>query len=95
MKGDVYLGMDISSKEEVAIKLEHVDAEYPQLQSEARTYRCLAGGTNIPTLRWFGTEDDYFAIALDRLGLSLEDLLDQCNGSFSLRTVLLLADQLV
>jgi serine/threonine protein kinase len=40
-------------------------------------------------------EGDYNVITVDRLGPSLEVLLDRCNGRFSLRTVLLLADQLV
>jgi hypothetical protein len=80
---------------EVAIKLEPVDTECPQLKSEARIYQHLNGGIGIPSLHWFGTEGDYNALVIDRLGSSLEELLNRCNGKFSLRTVLLLADQMV
>ncbi|KAJ5900269.1 serine/threonine protein kinase [Penicillium subrubescens] len=93
--GDIYLGTHIISGEEIAIKLENVKAKYPQLAYEARVYKSLAGGIGIPLVRWFGTECDYNAMVIDLLGPSLEDLFNFCNRRFSLKTVLLLADQLI
>ncbi|KAK3290580.1 uncharacterized protein B0H64DRAFT_349894, partial [Chaetomium fimeti] len=46
--GDIYLGTNIISGEEVAIKLESHKAEHPQLEYEARVYKSLAGGVGIP-----------------------------------------------
>ncbi|KAH7334337.1 kinase-like protein [Rhizoctonia solani] len=73
--GDIYLGVNIISGEEVAIKLESVKAKHPQLEYESKC--------------------DYNAMVLDLLGPSLEDLFNFCNRKFSLKTVLLLADQLI
>ena len=93
--GDIYLGINIISGEEVAIKLESVKAKHPQLEYESKVYKTLAGGVGVPFVRWFGTECDYNAMVLDLLGPSLEDLFNFCSRKFSLKTVLLLADQLV
>ncbi|ODM18989.1 Casein kinase I [Aspergillus cristatus] len=93
--GDIYLGTNIISGEEIAIKLESVKAKHPQLEYEARVYKSLAGGVGIPFVRWFGTECDYNAMVIDLLGPSLEDLFNFCNRKFTLKTVLLLADQLI
>ena len=49
----------------------------------------------ISNLLWFGQEGDYNVIVMDLLGLNLEDLLNQCNKKLSLKTILMLADQLV
>ena len=92
---DCLIGTNIISGEEIAIKLESVKAKHPQLEYEARVYKSLAGGVGIPFVRWFGTECDYNAMVLDLLGPSLEDLFNFCNRKFSLKTVLLLADQLI
>ncbi|KAF5101636.1 hypothetical protein D0Z03_000549 [Geotrichum reessii] len=93
--GDIYLGTNLVSGEEVAIKLESQRARHPQLEYEARVYKALVGGIGIPFVRWYGTEADYNALVIDLLGPSLEDLFNFCNRKFSYKTVLLLADQLI
>lgn len=93
--GDIYLGTNIISGEEVAIKLENVKAKHPQLEYEAKVYKALSGGVGIPFVRWYGTECDYNAMVIDLLGPSLEDLFNYCNRKFTYKTVLLLADQLI
>lgn len=49
----------------------------------------------IPNLKWFGVEGEYSVMVIDLLGPSLEDLFNYCNRKFTLKTVLMLADQLV
>lgn len=49
----------------------------------------------VPHLKWFGVEGEHNVMVIDLLGPSLEDLFNYCNRKFSLKTVLMLADQLV
>jgi casein kinase I family protein HRR25 len=96
LPGDIYLGINIISGEEVAIKLESVKAKHPQLEYESKVYKTLASGVGVPFVRGFECQCDCNAVVLDFLGPSLEDLsFNFCNRKFTLKTVLLLADQLV
>lgn len=49
----------------------------------------------VPNVHWFGVEGDFNVLVIDLLGPSLEDLFRYCQKKFSLKTVLMLADQLV
>ncbi|XP_052112915.1 uncharacterized protein LOC107473802 isoform X4 [Arachis duranensis] len=91
----IYPGVNIQTGEEVACKLEPVKTRHPQLHYESKLYMLLQGGTGIPHLKWFGVEGDYNVMVIDLLGPSLEDLFNYCNRKFSLKTVLMLADQLI
>ncbi|XP_031488047.1 casein kinase 1-like protein 2 [Nymphaea colorata] len=93
--GEIYLGTNIQTNEEVAIKLENVKTKHPQLLYESKLYRILQGGTGIPNVRWYGVEGDYNVLVMDLLGPSLEDLFNFCSRKLSLKTVLMLADQMI
>jgi len=93
--GDIYLGTHITSAEEVAIKLECVKTKHPQLHIECKFYKMMQGGVGIPSVKWCGSEGDYNVLVMELLGPSLEDLFNFCSRKFSLKTVLLLADQLI
>ncbi|XP_019455459.1 PREDICTED: casein kinase 1-like protein 6 isoform X1 [Lupinus angustifolius] len=93
--GELYIAVNVQTGEEVAIKLEPVKTKHPQLHYESKLYMLLQGGTGIPHLKWFGVEGDYNCMAIDLLGPSLEDLFNYCNRKLTLKTVLMLADQLI
>ncbi|KAJ6809600.1 casein kinase 1-like isoform X2 [Iris pallida] len=93
--GELYLGVNVQSGEEVAVKLESVKTKHPQLHYESKLYMLLQGGTGIPHLKWFGVEGEYNIMVIDLLGPSLEDLFNYCNRKFTLKTVLMLADQMI
>lgn len=93
--GDIHLGTNLHSGEEVAVKLEGIRSRYPQLLYESKLYKILAGGIGIPHIQWYGVEGDYNVMVIELLGPSLEDLFSFCNRKFSVKTVLLLADQIL
>ncbi|XP_070026809.1 casein kinase 1-like protein 1 isoform X2 [Nicotiana sylvestris] len=75
--------------------MENVETKHPQLLYESKLYRVLQGGTGIPNARWFGVEGDYNVLVMDLLGPNLEVLLNFCSRKLSLKTVLMLADQMI
>lgn len=93
--GDIYLGTNVQTNEEVAIKLESIKSKHPQLLYESKLYRILHGGVGIPNIHYYGVEGDFNVMVLDLLGPSLEDLFQYCGRKFSLKTVLMLADQML
>ena len=93
--GDIYLAINIQNNEEVAVKLEKVRSSHPQLLYESRVIRSLQGGAGIPNIFWYGVEGDYNVMVMELLGPSLEDLLQYCKPCLSVKTVLMLADQMI
>jgi len=93
--GEIYLGTNVSTGEEVAMKLESVKSKHPQLSYEAKIYKLLQGAVGIPYIRWYGQEGSCNVLVMDLLGYSLEDLFNKCGRRFSVKTVLMLADQML
>lgn len=89
------IGTDTLSGKEVALKLRHIRDDPRTLEDEAETYKTLAGATGIPQVLWFGQECEYNVLVHELLGPSLEDLFNYCDRKFSLKTVLLVADQAI
>ena len=93
--GEVFQGTNIETNENIALKFESCSTKHPQLQYESRIYRILEGSVGIPSLYWYGTESSYNIMAIELLGPSLEELCQLCNRKMSLKTVLMLTDQLI
>ncbi|GAB4852625.1 Casein kinase 1-like protein 3 [Ancistrocladus abbreviatus] len=93
--GEIYLATHIDTHEIVAVKIENSRTKHPQLLYEAKIYNNLQGGSGIPNIKWSGVDGDDNVLVMDLLGPSLEDLFVYCGRKFSLKTVLMLADQMI
>jgi casein kinase 1 len=93
--GDVYVGTDLATDEEVAIKLERIYTRCPQLLFESKLYQIYEGNPGISSLRWFGRDLHYNILVTDLLGPSMEDLFNTCNRKFSFLTVMMVAEQML
>lgn len=94
--GKVYLATN-EKKDKFAVKLETnvIETGSTRLLKENQVYCLLAGGVGIPRVHWFGNEHDCSVLVMDVLGPSLDDLFKLCSRRFTLKTVLMLAEQLL
>lgn len=93
--GVIFEGANLLNTQQVAIKFEPRKSEAPQLRDEYRTYKHLAGCVGIPNVYYFGQEGLHNILVIDLLGPSLEDLFDWCGRRFSIKTVVMVAKQML
>mmetsp|Transcript_164028 Transcript_164028/g.398646 ORF Transcript_164028/g.398646 Transcript_164028/m.398646 type:complete len:446 (+) Transcript_164028:133-1470(+) len=93
--GDIYFAVNTQTGEEFAVKLESTKSKHPMLMYEAKLLKHLQGVPGLATVHYCDVEGDYNVMVMDLLGPSLEDLFNICTRKFSLKTVLMIADQML
>lgn len=97
--GQIYDGVDIQTNEPVAIKFELMPVSAPnqitQLVAEARFYQILHGATGFSHMHYFGNQGSVKSLVLDLFGPSLGRLFEFKKRKFSLKTVLMLAEEML
>jgi len=97
--GEIFQAVNPKTNQEVAIKFENANTKHPQLFFEAKLYQYLlrdsTSDRGIPRIYYCATEGEHNILVMDLLGPSLEDLFNVCNRKLSLKTVLMLANQML
>ena len=96
--GRIHRGILLETNDEVVVKLEEIcnrrHAEV--LLAEGNVFRKLEGGPGIPKVYWFGVYEPYYnGLVLEYLGPSIQELFAYCDRKFSLKTILMLIDQII
>lgn len=94
--GYVYEATNLLSGKEVAVKVEPAGAyRHSPLRYEANVLKAVRNMFGFPKLFHFGTEKEFNIMIMEALGPSLEDLFDYCKRRFTLKTVLMLAEEML
>ena len=92
--GDVYEAEDQETCQIVALKFE-TDNPEPQLPNEYKCYKKLEGCPHVPHAYDLFPYGKSQVLAMDKMGPSLESLFKRCGKKFSLKTTLVLGDQMI
>jgi len=98
--GEIWKAVNLKSKQEYAVKFEEINSKHQQLYAECRIYLWFHSDSTvlaqaIPQVVYYGIEGNKSIMIMDLLGPSLEDLFNKCNKKFSVKTVLMCADQMI
>lgn len=99
LPGRVMRAFNINTGVEVVIK--YLPREVPEifftkLQYEIMVYALIPDGTEgFPNIHYAGPDANHTVLVMEKLGPTLDSLLRVCRGTFSMRTICMLADQMV
>jgi serine/threonine protein kinase len=93
---ELFNGEDSETHERVVVKLELLQSRRSRLEWEAEVYRQLNNFVGIPRLYYYGKTRKHAMLVISFLGKSLEELASRLPyHRFTLKTVLMLADQML
>jgi len=93
--GELCIGKNINTDEIVAIKFEKSSS--PLLKIEHKFYKRLIPHEGVPNVFYYGPSnmDKYNGLVMELLGPNLEELFNLCDRQFSIKTVAMIAIQLL
>ncbi len=94
--GEIYKGVNIRTKEYVAIKIENIQHGKRLLKNEAIIYKYLNNCKGIPTIKWFGVDTQHNYMIINLLGHTLEYLKQQQpSNTFNITLILKIGIQIL
>jgi len=91
--GSVFLGKDILTENDVALKIGHAGSSTLRLSYEHNVYKTISGSAGISRVLWYGKEGIHEIIVLEYLGTSLGNLISE--GRFDSTRIFSYASQMV
>jgi len=92
--GQIFKGQNIRTYELVAIKMESIESDTKLLKNESIIYQYLNGLNGVPSVKWFGKDDNYYYMVINLLGDSLQNIKNQ-KELFSLKLTLQIGFQVL
>ena len=93
--GKIYSAHNINNGELYALKLEKRNGGGRSLLETETYILCYLKGEGIPSIKSYGFSGEFNILVMELLGKSLETLFQENNCKFSLKTVCLLAEQMI
>ena len=96
--GTVWEAFNILTGLRVAIKTHQIPIDTalpPILPYEVKMYDILRDCEGIPRIHWSGVDGNHHVAVMDLLSPNLSALRRLCRGTFTLRTICMLAEQMV
>ena len=93
--GEVYEARNLENNQKIAVKVEFDSTPNQQIQNEGKIMKSLSGSLGFPSIYDFKMETDSNILIMNYLGKSLQNLFEKCGKKFSLKTVLMIADQIL
>eukprot|EP00927_Polykrikos_kofoidii_P056607 TRINITY_DN50705_c0_g1_i1.p1 TRINITY_DN50705_c0_g1~~TRINITY_DN50705_c0_g1_i1.p1 ORF type:complete len:382 (+),score=76.34 TRINITY_DN50705_c0_g1_i1:91-1236(+) len=94
--GQIYIAKALADDStEVAVKLEMKNTKHPQLVYEAKLLKLLQGSTGIAEVYHYSVEEEHTVMVMELMGPSLEDVFNICKRSLSVKSTVMLADEML
>jgi serine/threonine protein kinase len=93
MVGSVYLGKDIRTEKEVALKVERYKGFDTDLFHEYKIYKDVTGCPGISKVYWYAIEGSFNVMVIDRFEVSLDKFFRE--APLEIGTLVSFADQMV
>mmetsp|Transcript_29804 Transcript_29804/g.68650 ORF Transcript_29804/g.68650 Transcript_29804/m.68650 type:complete len:471 (-) Transcript_29804:171-1583(-) len=93
--GEIFLAVNTQTGDQYAVKVESTRCKHPQLTYEATLLKHLQGMPGIAKVYFHGVENGFNVMVMDLLGPSLEECFNLCGRKFSLKAVLMIAEQML
>lgn len=80
--GNVYTCIDKTNNEKFAVKIESQKSNKQRIGNEISIYNKFSLNKYTPKIKWYGKFDSFNVLVMQKMGISLEKLFNNCNKTF-------------